>query len=100
MARIGYIVVTFEFKQEPNRWLGRCLQLGTATYGDTFEEVREDLTELIALHLNSLEGVGERKRFFSENGIRLYRHKPAHKQSRLQVPISEDVVTQRQLVHV
>jgi hypothetical protein len=72
----GFVVLTYEFHREGRSWVGRCVELGTATDGGSLEKVEEELDELVGLHLNALEAVGERDRFFAEHGIRLYRPDP------------------------
>ena len=64
------VVVTLSFRKEgQDTWTGECLELGTATFGRTFEETRDELVELIELHVNALEGVAERERFFDEHKV-------------------------------
>lgn len=72
-----YIVVTINIKQEGNIWLARCVELGTSTFGDTFEEAREALHEAIELHLNTLEDVNECNKFLSENGVKIHDKYPS-----------------------
>ena len=79
MQVAGYIVLTLEFREEGDQWSGRCRELGTASCGDSLEEARKMLKELISLHLNSLEELGEREAFFKKHRIRLYKRKPARK---------------------
>ena len=76
MKTIGYIVLTFEFRKEGRRWLARCKELTTSTFGNSLKEAQERIKEAVLLHLNTLEDVGERERFFRENNIHLYFHKP------------------------
>ena len=71
-----YIELTFEFKQEADQWAGLCKELGTASCGDSLDEAHEALREMVVLHLNSLEEVGERANFFSKHGIHVQRGKP------------------------
>ncbi len=71
---VGMIVLTVRFTQEADQWVAECLELGTATYGDAFEEVQREIGELIELHLNTLEKTGQRDKFFKENGIKLYQN--------------------------
>ncbi len=68
----GYILLTVRFEREDNRWTAECLELGTASFGDTHEEAEETITEAIQLHLDGLEEHGERERFFRENNIAVY----------------------------
>lgn len=76
----SYILVTLFFQKEGNRWTGFCKELGTATFGRTIQETHEKLNEAVLLHLNTLEEVGERARFFREHNITLYPSKPKEKE--------------------
>jgi len=77
MARVkGYIVVTVKFVKEGGQWSAVCRELGTATCGDTFEEAREAIEDLMLLHLRTLEDTGTRKEFFKKHGIKFHREKP------------------------
>ena len=64
-----YVTLTFSFEQEESAWVGTCLELGTSTFADTLEECQAELEELVTDHLDVLEEVGERERFFKEWGI-------------------------------
>ena len=68
------IILTMSFSEENGVWYGKCEELGTSTFGDSFEEVKKEIAELITLHLNTLEKLGEREKFFKENGIKVYEH--------------------------
>ena len=72
IARKGFVILTLSYHKELHNWVGECLETGTSTYGRVFKKVHDELIELIELHVNELEVVGERTRFFKENGIRLY----------------------------
>jgi len=77
MANGGFILLTIFFhKEEDGRWTAECKELGTSTFGDSLEEARELISEAVCLHLNTLEEVGERSRFFKENNIRIFRKRP------------------------
>lgn len=65
----GFVVLRLAFRQEEKRWLGECLELGTATYARSLKQARKELVELVTLHLNALEDAGERENFFRENKI-------------------------------
>lgn len=71
-----YIELTMEFRKEGNIWTGVCRELGTAADGDTFEEVTEALREMVFIHLNTLEDVGECDRFLKEHGVEIYHKEP------------------------
>lgn len=72
MAHECFVILTLSYHKEQHNWVGECLETGTSTYGRVFTKVHDELIELIELHLNELEAVGERARFFTENGIKLY----------------------------
>ncbi len=71
-----YIALSLSFYQEEGRWLARCEELGTSTYGDSLPEAEANLKEAVLLHLNTLEDVGERERFLKENKIPLHDKRP------------------------
>ena len=71
-----FIVLTLSFREEDGIGLARCVELGTSTFGNTFEEAREALHEAIELHLNTLEDVKECELFLKENGVRIYQSPP------------------------
>ncbi len=73
-----FIELTMEFCKEGNLWTGVCRELGTAVDGKTFDEVTEALQEMVFIHLNTLEDVGECERFLREHGIKIYIEEPLH----------------------
>lgn len=72
-----FIVLTFRIKKAKDSWLARCEELGTSTYGDTFEEAQKNIKEAVLLHLDTLEDVGECERFLRENNVRVLAHRPS-----------------------
>jgi len=76
MANGGYVVLTLEFHKEGKKWVAHCKELGTATYGYTLNDAEEKLKEAVSLHLNTLEDVGEREKFFKKHNIQYHSHKP------------------------
>lgn len=68
----GYVILTLRFFQEDDQWVGDCEELGVAHYGETLDEARAGLEELLVLTLHTMESVGERERFFAEHGITLH----------------------------
>jgi len=77
-----FIVLTLVFEQEGDVWTGLCKELGTAAFGDSIEEAKEVLRDLVELHLNSLEDVGECENFLKERHVKVFsvgsrRKKPA-----------------------
>jgi hypothetical protein len=89
----GFVVLTFKFQRiDRTTWFGECLELGTATNARTLNRPHDERTELVILHLNSLEEAGERAQFFRDNRIAF--HKPGKHLTAvsLQVPIGNDDV--------
>ena len=76
MAIAGYVVLTLQFRKEGRRWAAYCEELSTATFGRSLTEAESRLKEAVVLHVNTLEDVGERERFFQECNIRFYHTKP------------------------
>jgi len=94
MLTNGYIVLTVFFKQDEDVWTAKCQELGTATFGDTFEEAKLNIEEAIKVHLSTLEDVGEIDRFFRENNIKIYSHRPSR--IKVDAPFDSDTyVTQK-----
>lgn len=73
MPRTAYVILTIELFEEEGQWVGYCRELGTSICADTMEQARDDINDAILLHLNTLEDVGERSRFFKNHGIKLHR---------------------------
>jgi predicted RNase H-like HicB family nuclease len=71
----GYIRLTYEFYKENNKWVAICNELGTSTFGRSILDAERKLDEAVMLHLDTLEEVGERERFFQEHNISLLRTK-------------------------
>lgn len=95
---MGFVILTLAFRKEGRVWVGTCLELGTSTYARSFERVRDELVEMVDLHLNALEDLGERERFFQEQGIRFYTGQERPVES--SVPIDRDQVYQPHLFEV
>lgn len=73
ITKTDYVVLTIMFKPEDEVWTAECQELGTATFGDTYEETKDNIKEAINLHLDALDEVGERAMFFKEHGIHILR---------------------------
>lgn len=72
----GYIVLTYKYQKEGKRWTAYCEELSTAVFGRSLVEAERRLEEAVWLHLNTLEDVGERERFFAEHNIQVHSAKP------------------------
>ena len=74
MSPVGDIVVlTSVVEPEDDMFVSTCIELGTASCGDTIQEAFDNLEEAIAVHLNALEELGETERVFHERGIEILR---------------------------
>ena len=71
-----YVILTCTFHKEGKWVTAECQELGTAAFGRNIDEAEKRLREAILLHLNTLEDVGERSRFFKEHKIRLHANYP------------------------
>lgn len=76
MKTTAYVVLTLKFQKQGKRWTAYCDELGTATFGRSLPEADQRLKEAVLLHINTLDDVGERDRFFREHNIVLHREKP------------------------
>lgn len=94
MSPRGFVTLTFQFRQDGKRWLARCEELGTSTYGRTLKQAKAELHELVTLHLNSLEATGERERFFETHHIPFYTHDSPPPSVTQAVPDNDDWFTQ------
>lgn len=72
----GYIVLTLAFEKKDRRWIARCVELSTGTFGRTLSEAEKRIKEAVLLHLNTLEDVGECERFLKERNVTFYHVKP------------------------
>lgn len=90
MSDVGYVVLTYKFRRANRRWTAYCEELGTATFGRSLPEAEKKLEEAVGLHINTLEDVGERDRFFKEHHIELYSTKP-QKDITICLPLRQEV---------
>ena len=77
MAVVGFVPLTLEVSREGKSFVSRCLELGTASCGDTFEEALANVKEATVEYLNTLERLGEQERVFGEKGIVVRRSRPS-----------------------
>ena len=61
--------LTFDLEREGEQWTGTCLELGTSTFGDTFDEARRELQEAVTLQLNEVERLGFIVDYLEENRV-------------------------------
>ena len=65
------ILLTIDFKEFSGQWLAECLELGTATYADTLEEVRREIRENVTLQLGSIEELGFIEEYLQQHSVAL-----------------------------
>lgn len=96
MRKQQYIILTVLFYREKGdkRWLAECKELGTASYGDTLEDARERIAEAIEIHLDTLEEVGERERFFRKRKIKIVSVLPATDEINIKAPVNPKMFAQ------
>jgi predicted RNase H-like HicB family nuclease len=100
MNEDSFVVLTVLFKQEENeRWTAECRELGTAAYGKSLQEARHQIEEAIELHLETLEAIGERGRFFKEHGIATFASAPQRDIS-VNMPVDSTVFVQPYVHHL
>ena len=90
MEKAGYIVLTYEFYREGRKWVARCEELGTATFGRSLPEAEVRISDAVVCHLNTLEDVGERERFFKQNKIKFHHTKP-RSDINVRIPVNRNV---------
>jgi len=86
-----YITVTVEIEEADGQYAARCVELGTASCGDTLEEAFTNIKEAMAVDLNALEEVGEREEFFKERGIKI--RERVQREHPLMKPVSSEAWT-------
>ncbi len=77
MTAIGYVTLTFEVSREGKHFVSRCLELDTASCGDTLDDAFENIEDATFEYLSAIEDLGERTRIFAEKGIEISEHPPA-----------------------
>ena len=65
------ILLTIDFKEYLGQWLAECLELGTATYADTLEVVRQEIRDSVTLQLGSVEGLGFMDEYLHQHNVPL-----------------------------
>jgi predicted RNase H-like HicB family nuclease len=73
----GFISVTLAVRREGKQYVSECLELGTASCGDTLDEAADNIKEATLEYLNTIERLGERERIFREKGIVLRKRRPS-----------------------
>jgi len=72
-----YVILTFVVEREGEYQVSKCLELGTASFGNDIDEALENLMDATEVYLNTLEDLGECRRVLEEKGVRVYSYEPA-----------------------
>lgn len=70
MREFILLTAIIEPDEDSNCWTAKCLELGTAHFGNTPEEAQRNIKEAVKLHLETLKDVGELERFLKEHKIK------------------------------
>ena len=62
-------VLTLKFHRENTAWLGQCIELGTAMFADTLEDVRRELHEAVVLQVNEMARLSDAKAYLADHGV-------------------------------
>ena len=64
-------VLTVEFGQDEDQWIGLCHELGTPAQADTLAQVEVDLLEAIDLQLNEMARMCDVREYLADNEVKL-----------------------------
>ena len=70
--RKKFALLTLFAWREEGRWAGECIELGTATDGDSPEQVFSELSDMVKLMVEVLEEDGMLEQVFGERGVKIY----------------------------
>ena len=73
----GFVALTLRVTKEGKHFVSRCLELETASCGDSFDEALDSIKEATLEYLNTIERLDERARVFEEKGIIVRKTRPA-----------------------
>jgi predicted RNase H-like HicB family nuclease len=85
-GRSGYVVLTLSVAREGKHYISECPELGTASFGDTFDEALANVVDATTEYLSAIERLGERKRIFKERGITIHRARPRKVRQEYEIP--------------
>ena len=85
MTESGYVVLTFQFEPEDDAWVGKCVELGTATWAESLTQLEEELRDLVGLHLVTLEEAGRLGQVLDEYGVKVHEDTPMETSPKLPV---------------
>ena len=65
--------LTLDFEQEGTLWVGTCLELGTSTFAESLDALRQELQDAVVLQLNEVENLGFIDEYLEENRVHVTR---------------------------
>lgn len=71
-------MLTIDFREHLGQWLAECLELGTATYAETLDEVRREIRDNVTLQLNSVEELGFMDEYLRQHTVALIPLETSH----------------------
>ena len=63
------ILLTAEYIRENGKWVGVCLELGTSTFADTLDQVREELSDAVSLQLGETQRLGFLDEYLEDHAV-------------------------------
>ena len=79
-----YINIHLEVTAEGDKYVSRCVELGTASCGDTQEEALANIKDAARVQVEALAEVGELGHFLEERNIVVH-HEPLRQAGKLSV---------------
>ena len=70
--RRRFVLLTLNVWRDEASWAGECTELGTATDGDSPDQVFEELSDLTMLTVETLENSGQLERVLREQDVKVY----------------------------
>ena len=70
-GKVGYVTLTGIVEREGDQFSSQCVELGSASCGDTVEEAFHNLIDAVHVHLEGLAESGELPNFLQARGVRV-----------------------------
>ena len=95
-----YIRLTLQIVAEDDGYVSRCLELGTASCGDTVEEALLNIKDCVEVYLETIEEMGERQRIFKKRGIKIRKFTKSTRKNVPDVPAPPGTLATSELIPV
>ena len=83
----GVVELTMVVEPSDGQFAAHCVEMGTASCGDTVQEALHNICEAVEIHLEGLAELGHLSRMFRERGITVVQHNGQPPSARLQLPV-------------